>query len=302
MAAPAPSSKWTVAAPLDSRKRTIRPPTSDSYGDWTLDQLKLECTARKLNVVKNTRKQDRVDLLKAWDSNKEAVQALVVRQRKRSKGVSEEEERRSAGCMFRLINVLFSDRFFDSFLTSGNLLPRDVLDDGGSTFWFDVANAFASDTTEYDTLISGDAVFEDIDTSSHMAHSAAKLKRMWKEVSSHFARAEAGSKVSGQGSADFWDFCDGRADVYYLDRWCEHRQAGREFCSAKLYPEDEDDSTQEGNKRQPTSHNHKRQKRDQTAVFNALLDKIDTLVGSDVDKAQEDTWLFSTNLTTTKIN
>ncbi|KUF77418.1 hypothetical protein AM587_10006243 [Phytophthora nicotianae] len=216
MAAPAPSSKWTVAAPLDSRKRTIRPPTSDSYGDWTLDQLKLECTARKLNVVKNTRKQDRVDLLKAWDSNKEAVQALVVRQRKRSKGVSEEEERRSAGCMFRLINVLFSDRFFDSFLTSGNLLPRDVLDDGGSTFWFDVANAFASDTTEYDTLISGDAVFEDIDTSSHMAHSAAKLKRMWKEVSSHFARAEAGSKVSGQGSADFWDFCDGRADVYYL--------------------------------------------------------------------------------------
>ncbi|ETO65237.1 hypothetical protein F444_17421 [Phytophthora nicotianae P1976] len=138
MAAPAPSSKWAVAAPLDSRKRTIRPPTSDSYGDWTLDQLKLE----------------------SWDSNREAVQALVVRQRKRSKGVSEEEERRSAGCMFRLINVLFSDRFFDSFLTSGNLLPRDVLDDGGSTFWFDVANAFASDTTEYDTLISGDAVLK----------------------------------------------------------------------------------------------------------------------------------------------
>ncbi|ETN19805.1 hypothetical protein PPTG_04985 [Phytophthora nicotianae INRA-310] len=181
MTAPAPSSKWTVAAPLDSRKRTIRPTTSDSYGDWTLDQLKLD----------NTRKQDRVELLKAWDSNKEAVQALVVRQRKRSKGVSEEEERRSAGCMFRLINVLFSDRFFDSFLTSGNLLPRDVLDDGGSTFWFDVANAFASDTTEYDTLISGDAVFEDIDTSSHMVHSAVKLKRMSKEVSSHFARAEA---------------------------------------------------------------------------------------------------------------
>ncbi|ETL86424.1 hypothetical protein L917_14141, partial [Phytophthora nicotianae] len=51
--------------------------------------------------------------------------------------------------------------------------------------------------------------------------------------------------VSGQGSADFWDFCDGRADVYFLDRWCEHRQAGREFCSANLYPEDEDDSTQE---------------------------------------------------------
>ncbi|KAE9036382.1 hypothetical protein PR003_g3029 [Phytophthora rubi] len=36
------SSKWTVMVSLDSRKRTIPPPTSDDYKDWSLDQLKLE--------------------------------------------------------------------------------------------------------------------------------------------------------------------------------------------------------------------------------------------------------------------
>ncbi|EEY59079.1 uncharacterized protein PITG_11534 [Phytophthora infestans T30-4] len=102
--------------------------------------------------------------------------------------------------MLRLLNILFSDNFFTS------------TDDG-----------------EYDALISDDEVFEDVDASCVTSHSADKLQRMWKEVSSNFARAEAGSKTSGQNSYDFWEFYNGRADVYYLDRWCEHRQSGREF-------------------------------------------------------------------------
>ncbi|OWY93633.1 hypothetical protein PHMEG_00036897 [Phytophthora megakarya] len=106
-------SKWTAVVQHEGH----------DYAEWTLDQLKLECTARKLNVVKNTRKQERVELLRAWDTNKEAVQVLLVRQRKSSKRTSDQEETRTTGCMFRLINVLFSDRFFDAFLKSGNLLP-----------------------------------------------------------------------------------------------------------------------------------------------------------------------------------
>eukprot|EP00644_Phytophthora_capsici_P018846 jgi/Phyca11/133161/e_gw1.342.6.1 len=112
--------------------------------------------------------------------------------------------------MFRLLNVLFSDRFFEA---------------------------------EFNTVIPPESMFEDIDASFAMVHSAAKLKRMWKEVSGNFASAEAKSKVSGQGSNDFWDFCGGRADVYYLDRWCDHRGDGREFCAATIYAGDEDDST-----------------------------------------------------------
>ncbi|KAF1785847.1 hypothetical protein GQ600_25696 [Phytophthora cactorum] len=55
---------------------------------------------------------------------------------------------------------------------------------------------------------------------------------MWCNVSSKFARSKAGSKKSGNHSDDFWDFCDGRAGVYYLHKWCEHRGSGREFSAA----------------------------------------------------------------------
>ncbi|RLN46980.1 hypothetical protein BBJ28_00010039 [Nothophytophthora sp. Chile5] len=290
MADDATSSKWTVIAALDPRKRMVPPPTSDDYALWTLDQLKLECTARKLNVVKNTRKQERVMLLRAYDANKEGVKVLLQRQRKRSQRTSEEEQRRTSGCMFRLLNVLFSLLFFDRFLSLGNLLRRDELDEGGTTFWIDVTTAFCADTTEYDSLISDDAVFEGVDPSVHVAHSSDKLKRMWKEVASKFARAEANSKVSGQGSNDFWEFCDGNAAVYYLDRWCDHRRAGREFCAANIYSGDEDDSTQEGNGRQQKPNNRKRQKGTQESTLALLLEKIEVIIDSNASKVQEDTW------------
>ncbi|OWY95149.1 hypothetical protein PHMEG_00034923 [Phytophthora megakarya] len=126
-----------------------------------------------------------------------------------------------------------------------------------------------------------------------VAHSAAKLKRMWKEVSSNFARAEAGSKVSGQGGNDFWDFCGGRADVYYLYRWCDHRQGGRKFCSASVYPEDEDDSTKEGQV-QSEKLNRKRQKGSQALAAADILNRVDELLESEISdakQAQEDTWI-----------
>ncbi|KAF1784841.1 hypothetical protein GQ600_24718 [Phytophthora cactorum] len=41
-------------------KRSVFPPTSEEYIEWTVDQLKLECTGRKLSVFKNTKKDDRV--------------------------------------------------------------------------------------------------------------------------------------------------------------------------------------------------------------------------------------------------
>ncbi|GMF45263.1 unnamed protein product [Phytophthora fragariaefolia] len=170
MAAPAATGKWTVTEELlRKRKNPVTPPTSDDYKDWSLDQLRLECTARRLNVKKNSCKSDRMQLLTAYDSNK-----------------------------------------------SG--LSRSDLDRGGSTFWCDVAVAFAASDIEVDSLISDDAVFEDVDPSQVLVHSAAKLQRMWREVSGNFARAEACSKKSGNQSDDFWDFCVGQAGVYYLDR------------------------------------------------------------------------------------
>ncbi|KAE8892887.1 hypothetical protein PF011_g14021 [Phytophthora fragariae] len=284
------STKWTVsAALLSKRKQPVAPPPSDLYAEWTLDQLRLECTSRKLNVKKNTCKDDRVKLLTAYDENKTSVELLLQRQRSSSRRVEEEETRRTRNCMFRLLNVLFSERFFQAFLASGNQLSRSELDQGGSTFWRDIAAAFDALDIEFDSVISDDAVFDDVDPSQTMAHSAAKLQRMWREVAGKFARAEAGSKKSGDNSNDFWDFCDGRADVYYLHLWCEHRGSGREFCAANLYADNEDDSQKEG-MHQGKTVNRKRRKTSQADALATLADSVAQIVASEITKAQEETW------------
>eukprot|EP00644_Phytophthora_capsici_P018631 jgi/Phyca11/131789/e_gw1.113.48.1 len=71
--------------------------------------------------------------------------------------------------MFPLINVLFSNRFFQALLATGNQLTREEIDHGGSSFWSEVATAFGADTSEFNILISDDAVFEDINASFTMA-------------------------------------------------------------------------------------------------------------------------------------
>ncbi|OWZ19514.1 hypothetical protein PHMEG_0006249 [Phytophthora megakarya] len=94
-----------------------------------------------------------------------------------------------------------------------------------------------------------------------MVHSAAKLKRMCKEVSSSFSSVEAKSNVSGRGSNDFWDFCSERADH----------------------------STKEGQLTKPTL-NRKRQK---TSHLSEILERVNALLENettDISAAQEDTW------------
>ncbi|KAF4129257.1 hypothetical protein GN958_ATG21521 [Phytophthora infestans] len=228
----APSLKWTVAEPQTARKRPIITPTSDNYDNWTLEQIKNGITARKLSV------------------------------RKRAKGQSEEETKRTKGCMFRILNILFYYSFFPSILETGHQLRMDEPDQGGSIFWIDVATAFSTDNGE-----------------------------MWKEVSSNFARAEAGSKISGHNSHYFWEFCNGRADAYYWDRWCEHRQSGREFCAANLYSDDEDDSTKESDGHKSKNENRKKRKGFQPDMVSAFKETVNELLKSESSKTQEDTWV-----------
>ncbi|KAG3149909.1 hypothetical protein PI126_g11791 [Phytophthora idaei] len=97
--------------------------------DGRVDSLAIKLLGRK--VVKNTCKRDRVQFLRAWDTNKEGAEVLVRQQHKRTKGAREEEEAiRTKGCMFRLLNILFSDSFFTSFLVTRRQLHRNALDQG----------------------------------------------------------------------------------------------------------------------------------------------------------------------------
>ncbi|KAE8991135.1 hypothetical protein PF011_g18065 [Phytophthora fragariae] len=245
MAAPAATSKWTVTEELlRKRKNPVTPPSSDDYKDWLLEQLRLECTARRLNVKKNTCKVDRMQLLTAYDSNKSGVELLLQRQRNNLRREDQEEEKRTKNA-------------------SGDQLSRSDFDRGGSTFWRDVAVAFAASDIEFDSLISDDAVFEDVDPSQFMVHSTAKLQCMWREVIGNFAH------------------------VYNLDRWCAHRRAGREFCAANLYPEDDDDSQKEGMCKGNTG-NRKRRKTSNTDTLASLAESVAQIVAHDQSDAE--TW------------
>ncbi|OWY96168.1 hypothetical protein PHMEG_00033633 [Phytophthora megakarya] len=84
-------------------------------------------------------------------------------------------------------------------------------------------------------LISDDGFFEGIDASVHMSHSAAKLKIMWKEKQALMCLVKA---VTTSG-------------IFAMDV--------PTFCSANVYSDDEDDSTQDGAV-QHKQHNRKRQK------------------------------------------
>lgn len=115
------------------------PPTSDDYDDWTVDQLKLECMARQFNLAKNTKKSVRVEILNSYDRNKDAVEMLVDNQRSQVRkpgrsGDDDEDDRRTPHCIIRLINVLFSDAYFNAFMSSGDRLTRPQLDEGGLAF------------------------------------------------------------------------------------------------------------------------------------------------------------------------
>jgi hypothetical protein len=65
---PAANSKWSARQKANS-KRAVLPPTSDNYCDWNMDQLKLECTAKKLSVAKNTKQEERVAILDMYDNS-----------------------------------------------------------------------------------------------------------------------------------------------------------------------------------------------------------------------------------------
>ncbi|KAE9120315.1 hypothetical protein PF007_g8212 [Phytophthora fragariae] len=82
----------------------------------------------------------------------------------------------------------------------------------------------------------------------------------------------------------------GKAAVYHLDRWRKHHQTGRVFCAANIYPDDENDSTQEVNGRHLKSNNRERQKGAQEGTLALLVETIKETVDIDTNKVQEETW------------
>ncbi|POM64714.1 Hypothetical protein PHPALM_19714 [Phytophthora palmivora] len=267
--AAAVSLKRTVTIDLTSLKRP------------RLDQLKLKCIAPKLDVLKNTKKDDRVEILTAWSTNKGGIETLLQCQRNRAKkGECEEDTKRTKGFMFRLLNVLFSDRLCEAFLATGHQVSHAEIDQGGYTFWSDVSAAFGAGTSAFKTLISPDSMFEGVDSLFAMAHSAANLNRINLPLQKRNQRCpDMVATASRTAVVDMRMFTTCIAG------------SGREFCSVNLYADGEDDLTKEGREVANLHVNRKRRKSYQSAD---ILEHVSELHGKETNETtsamQKDTW------------
>ncbi|KAF4145008.1 hypothetical protein GN958_ATG05799 [Phytophthora infestans] len=148
-------------------------------------QSRTECYLRQLRIVK-----------KGADCNDHKAGLGVEDGPSKTLGAAG-IKRRTRHCMIRLLNVMFSETF------------------AGRTF----NDAHLSDQAEFSKLDSTLAIFAKCNPDIIVPHEAAKLRDMWKDVSSRYNTALANSRVSGTHDNDFFSFCSGKIDVLYMHEW-----------------------------------------------------------------------------------
>lgn len=200
-------------------------------------QLRTVCSRLSVKGVKNAKKNDMVDRLIAFYENKKAYDKLENRQR-----LKEKTPRQQAHCVYRLINVLFSDAFAADFANIGNVASRQLLDTGKAAndqhFWERVKSAYSSAETEYDNLrfLTNEHLhlFGQIDPSKSVDHEWHKLCSIWKSVNADYKAALTRFTQSGTHDNNFYNFCNGRPEVYYLRKNLELRPGLNEMVEADL--------------------------------------------------------------------
>jgi hypothetical protein len=146
------------------------------------------------------------------------------------------------------MNNLFSDQFAERFAATGNSASRDLLDTGlagnDQHFWQCVRTAFVSTVPNpaFDELLFKDDVVlsvhsDDIDPSKVIPHEWKKLRTIWKASNSEYKAALSRFTVSGTHENDFWKFCNGRLEAYYLHKLLTLRPNLAGFVEAELPPE-----------------------------------------------------------------
>jgi len=113
--------------------------------------------------------------------------------------------RKEPQCPFRLLNILFSDRFAEGFSQLGNVAFHSKLDTGKATnnqlFWEGVQEAFqGQDPTIANLHFDDDDILQElhyIDFTIIVPHDWNKLRSLWKQVNSHYKECLGQFTTSG---------------------------------------------------------------------------------------------------------
>jgi len=173
------------------------------------------CSVLKVKGVKNTSKEVMLQKLKDSFFNQKQYTRLSQEVNSRT--------RKEPQCSFRLLNILFTDEFSTKFAKLGDAANQYQLDTGKTGndqyFWEEVCQAFQESNVTYDTLLfQEDDVFAslDLEMSVIINHSWQKLRSIWKSLNAEYKAALTKFTMSGTHTSDFYTFCNGKQDVYYL--------------------------------------------------------------------------------------
>ena len=186
-------------------------------------ELRTMCSRLKLKGVKNTTKESMVEKI-----------VSVYKLKERYGRLNDDADpfrtptRKEPQCPYRLLNVLFSDMFSEGLAQLGNAAARFELDSGKASnnqlFWEGVQEAFTSPSELIDNLHFDDDVLSElhhINLKRIIHHDWKKLRVMWRNLNSEYKAALGRYTMSGNHSSNFFDFCNGRRDVYYLRKHLE---------------------------------------------------------------------------------
>ena len=202
--------------------------------------MKKLCSRLDVKGVKNVKKADMIHRIIATHRNLKAYKTqedLDINQE--NLGTT----RKEVQCVYRLMNLLFSDGFANDLANIGKTSSRALLDSGmagnDQHFWVKVQKAFVDPTNiefgifdfEADEVFAG---LDHIDPSRIVKHDWKKLRDIWKGLNADYRAAHGRFNLSGTHDSNFFAFCFGKLDIYYLRKRLELKPGLNEFVQAGL--------------------------------------------------------------------
>jgi hypothetical protein len=150
--------------------------------------------------------------------------------------------RKEVQCTYRLLNLLFSNDFAEEFPQIRNSPSRHTLDVGKAAyeegFWSKVAKAYVVRHPVYDQLhFLDDDIFAfetTINPSKIVHHDWKKLRSLWKAVNADYKVTLDRYTQSGTHEDNFYKFCSGKKEAYYLRLHLANKPGLNEMVEASL--------------------------------------------------------------------
>jgi hypothetical protein len=182
--------------------------------------LRVICSKLGVSGYKNKKKDDMSELIAMKKVNEELYDAVVGG----GTAMAGYEPAKEPQCSFRVLNVLFSDEFAESFACLGDTRTRLDLDGAinrEAQFWHSVRERFVDDSAaDIAQLQFQHEKFTEnaIDPGRIVHHSWRKLRDIYTDTRTAYRAAMDRFTASGTHDDDplFFNFCAGRIDALYL--------------------------------------------------------------------------------------